>query len=509
MQPIRVTSMTEESGSDPVIRSKQPAMSMTTSRWTSLRALLLLCATVPCASAVGHAKAPRSANSVRTGSAVSAKSSSRKAASGQRNPVMLQGSKSPKGMNAGAANNWPMFRGNVKHTAFAPANVTVPLTPAWTWQGDAVAITSSPAIVDGVVYVGTRDDAGGTKGSLLAIELSTGKLKWRYNISDKARTIMTHTAKVQPPPTAGANTEALAWVDSTPCVSGNMVYIMSRDGALHALTTSGVLKWRLRTGGLDMSSPSVVNGTIYVGSGYPNKDFWAVDATSGVVKWRTNSGLLNPQLKRTGQFVYSSQAFADGIVYGSANDGGFYGLDATTGKLKWRYETQGGVYFHSPCLAGNMLIGAPGDYDTAVYGINRMTGDLAWKYASGLQHSYVSSPAYDGDTVYVGLGEPDQQIVALNAQTGKLKWKYITGYATQNSYTSSPAVTNNVIFVGTAQAKRSDPESGRLIALDKADGSVLWQAPLPKPVLSSPSVAGNYVVVGCMDGTIRAFTWTP
>ncbi len=405
--------------------------------------------------------------------------------------------------------SWPMFRGNARHTAFSPANINLPLEAAWTYKGDAVAVVSSPSIVDGVVYVGTRDDTNGHKGSLLAIDLATGKLKWRYNVSDKSRTIMTHTAKVQARTGADANPEAVAWVDSTPAVAGTMVYVMSRDGALHALTTAGDLKWRLRTGGLDMSSPVVASGSVFIGSGYPNKDFWAVDAISGVVKWRTNSGLPDPQAKRPGQFVYSSPAFADGVLYGAANDGGFYALDAKTGALKWRYETQGGVYFHSPTLAGDYLVGTPGDYDASVYAINRRTGELGWKYDSGLAHSYVSSPAYDGETVYVGMGEPSQQIVALDGKTGDEKWKYITGYATQNSYTSSPAVTNNVVLVGTAQAKRSDPDSGRLVALDKAKGSVLWEAMLPKPVLSSPAVAGGYVVVGCMDGTVRAFKWTP
>jgi outer membrane protein assembly factor BamB len=440
---------------------------------------------------------------------VARKSTAPKTATTKRTLAMLQATPTPRARAGAASASWPMFRGNAKHTAFTPVNVKLPLTSAWTWQGDAVAIASSPSIVDGVVYIGTRDDASGAKGSLVALDLATGKLKWRYNVSDKARTIMTHTAKIQPSPNLSSDTEVLAWVDSTPTVAGSMVYVMSRDGALHAVNTSGALKWRLRTGGLDVSSPNVVNGTVYVGSGYPNKDFWAVDAVSGVVKWRTNSGLLDPLMKRGGQFVYSSPAFSDGIVYTAANDGGFYALDATTGKLKWRYETQGGVYFHSPTLAGNFLIGVPGDYDTAVYAINRTTGNLVWKYDSGLAHSYVSSPAYDGETVYAGIGEPDQQIVALNAQTGKLKWKYVTGYSTQNSYSSSPAVTNNVIFVGTAQAKRTDPESGRIIALDKATGSVLWQTAVPKPVLSSPAVAGNYVVVGCLDGTVRAFTWTP
>jgi outer membrane protein assembly factor BamB len=401
--------------------------------------------------------------------------------------------------------NWPMFRGNPKHSAYSPTTVTLPLTAAWTWKGDAVAVVSSPSIVDGTVYIGTRDDTSGTKGSLLALDLQTGKLKWRYNKSDVSHTNMTHTAKEQAKLSANQDPTAVSWVDSSPAVVNDRVYVMSRDGALHALTTSGELKWRLKTGGLDMSSPTVVDGTVYIGSGYPNKDFWAVDAVGGVVKWRVNSGLPDPTAKRQGQYVYSSPAFADDTVYTAANDGGFYALDPKTGKLKWRFETQGGVYFHSPTVAGDFLIGAPGDYDTAVYAINRATGDIGWKYNSGLQHSYVSSPAYDGSTVYIGIGEPDQEIVALDGKTGKEQWKYVTGYATQNSYTSSPAVTNNVILVGAAQANRKDPESGRLIALDKTTGKVLWEDALPKPVLSSPSVADGYVVVGDMDGTVRAY----
>lgn len=402
-----------------------------------------------------------------------------------------------------------MWRGNARHTAFSPVNVNLPLTEAWTWKGDAKAVAGSPAIVDGVVYIGTRDDGNGNRGSLLALDLATGNLKWRYNVADSARTNMTHTAKEQGRTSPENNPESVSWVDSTPSVVGNTVYVMSRDGSLHALTTDGKLKWRLRTGGMDMSSPVVADGFIYVGSGYPNKDFWSVNAATGIVRWRTRSGLADPQFDRPGQFIYSSQAFADGAVYGAANDGGFYALDARTGALKWRYETSGGVYFHSPTIAGDYLVGAPGEYDTAVYAINRATGKLGWKYNSGLERSYVSSPAYDGEAIYLGIGEPTQQIVALDAKTGAEKWKYVTGYATQNSFTSSPAVTNNVVVVGTAQPKRSDPDSGRLVVLDKAKGTMLWESKLPRAVLSSPAVASNTVVVGCMDGTVRAYRWTP
>lgn len=416
----------------------------------------------------------------------------------------------PAAMPSGGTDDWPTFRGNTRHTALVPVKVNLPLKSLWTWKGAATSVVSSPAISGSTVYIGTRDDADGTgkAGSLIALDLATGKLKWRYNRADAAHTINMRGSRTSVPVDPKQDPDAVGGVDSSPAVVGNMVYFTSRDGSLQAVTTDGKLKWRIRTGGGDKSSPAVANGAIYFGSGWPNVDFWAVDAASGVVKWRTKSGLADPLLHRFGQYVYASPAFLDGIVYGSANDGGFYALDATTGKLKWRYETSGGMYMHSPTIAGDIIVGAPGDYDTAVYGITRTNGDLAWKYESGLDHSYVSSGAYDGSVVYLCIGEPDQQLVALDAKTGKLKWKQPIGMAPRATYSSSPAITNNLVFVGTAKQKRTDPESGRLIALDKVTGSVVWQANLPAEVVSSPAVVGHYVVVGCSDGSVNAYTWS-
>ena len=412
---------------------------------------------------------------------------------------------------AGAlAGDWPTFRGNALHSGFVPVKVNVPLKLEWTWRGAATSIVSSPAISGSTVYVGTRDDPAGTgkAGSLIALDLATGKLKWRYNKADAAHTINVRGDAAKTPPDPAVDPDAVGGVDSSPSVAGNVVYFTTRDGALNAVTTDGKLKWRIRTGGGDKSSPVVANGTVYFGSGYPNKNFWAVDAASGVVKWRTNSGLADPLLHRSGQFVYSSPAFLEGVVYGSANDGGFYALDAASGKLKWRYETGGGMYMHSPTIAGDLIVGAPGDYDTSVYGIKRANGELLWKYNSGFQHSYVSSPAFDGSAVYICMGEPDQQIVALDVKTGKLMWKQPIGVAPRATYSSSPAVTNNVVFVGTATLKRTDPEPGRLIALDRTNGALLWQAALPAEVVSSPAVAGHFVIVGCTDGSVSAYSWS-
>src|SRR5450759_4818541 len=54
------------------------------------------------------------------------------------------------------------------------------------------------------------------------------------------------------------------WVDSSPSVVNGVVYVGSRDGNLYALNAaSGTLLWSYATGNLIVSSPAVVNKVVY------------------------------------------------------------------------------------------------------------------------------------------------------------------------------------------------------------------------------------------------------
>src|SRR5437762_1872708 len=72
-----------------------------------------------------------------------------------------------------AADEWPQFRGNPQLTGVAAGAVPADLKLLWTYEaGDA--IESSAAISGGAVYVGVQS------ADLLAIDLQTGKLRWKY-----------------------------------------------------------------------------------------------------------------------------------------------------------------------------------------------------------------------------------------------------------------------------------------------------------------------------------------
>ena len=63
------------------------------------------------------------------------------------------------------------------------------------------------------------------------------------------------------------------------------------------------------------SSPAVVAGVVYVGSG--DSYVYALDADSGELRWRYS----------TGNGVFSSPAVVDGVVYVGSDDGYVYALD--------------------------------------------------------------------------------------------------------------------------------------------------------------------------------------
>ena len=51
-----------------------------------------------------------------------------------------------------------------------------------------------------------------------------------------------------------------------------------------AIATLGGVKWKFKTGGQVISSPTVSDGTVYVGSADHN--LYAIDAVSGAQKWK-------------------------------------------------------------------------------------------------------------------------------------------------------------------------------------------------------------------------------
>ena len=114
------------------------------------------------------------------------------------------------------SDSWPQFRGNHQLTGFSNSALPERLKLRWTYQAED-AIESSAAIVDGTVYVGSLS------GDLIALDLESGREKWRYRADDGIG-------------------------ESSPAVEGEMVYVGDLAGVLHAVNTlTGKMHWTFKT----------------------------------------------------------------------------------------------------------------------------------------------------------------------------------------------------------------------------------------------------------------------
>src|ERR1043166_6813356 len=79
-----------------------------------------------------------------------------------------------------AADDWPMYGRDLRHSftnagSLINATNARPLPPAGDFE-PAAGATASPAVVAGVVYVGSWD------GFFYALDAATGALKWQFQV---------------------------------------------------------------------------------------------------------------------------------------------------------------------------------------------------------------------------------------------------------------------------------------------------------------------------------------
>jgi outer membrane protein assembly factor BamB len=96
-------------------------------------------------------------------------------------------------------------------------------------------VDSSPAVVDGRVFIGSND------GHMYCLDALTGVKLWNYTTGD--------------------------WVVSSPAVADGLLFVGSFDHTFYCLNTSdGRHVWNYTTGGMISASPAIANGIVYVGS---------------------------------------------------------------------------------------------------------------------------------------------------------------------------------------------------------------------------------------------------
>jgi len=365
---------------------------------------------------------------------------------------------------------WSMFRHDLLHSGASGSNTTLPQGQVqWTFFASG-QIYSSPAVVDGVIYFGSRD------GKLYAVDAVSGKEVWEYQTG--------------------------SWVDSSPTVTGGIVYFGSHDGNFYALDAhTGRKIWTFYTVYTIDCSPAVAGGVVYFGADDCN--FYALNALTGKKLWMFK--LNNP--------IDSSPVVAHGIVYFEAGDGWLYALRADNGQFRLHFRTYNVsssvavdgkvVYFcdvFGTLSAGNGLIRSrPYDYGNFksiwlqlwAMGVAPEPPPVAgsiWQTSLG-NYPIRSSPAVSDHKLYIGV---DNNLAAVDTNNEKSLWSFQTG----GRVNSCPAVVGNTVYVGS--------EDGMVYAIDATSGQELWHVVTGAQIDSSPALANGILYVGSFDGKLYA-----
>ena len=359
-------------------------------------------------------------------------------------------------------------------------------TLIWRYQGPGTLLWPGfPTVADGKIYATTGEIAqyGGNVGvsEFACLNAYNGKLIWKLPIEALAprESIAIAYGKLFLIP--GTVTDAVDAISGSEYDSFNQVWAigsndiitsdwpMWRADPAHSSTTIGgpsnlTLAWKFTTGGSVISSPSVANGILYVGS--QDKYIYALGAFSGNLIWKF----------KTQSMIESTPAVSNGKVYTGGDDGYVYCLDAYLGTLNWKTFINGDLPYtygsfvlkSSPSVHdGRVFVGS---IDGNMYSIDADTGNIAWKFqTSGPIHS---SPTVSDGAVYFTAEEPNTgTLYKLDAISGVELWKQDLPYEYQftggNQMLGSPSVADGKVFASASLRA--------YYAFNIANGEIVWQ----------------------------------
>jgi outer membrane protein assembly factor BamB len=338
-------------------------------------------------------------------------------------------------------------------------------------------VVSSPAVAGGRVYVLSYD------GHLHAADARTGAALWSFATGGERR--FAHTNLHGAEPAAELMPDPFDFFLSSPAVVDGVVYFGSGDGHVYALdAASGALRWKFAAGSVVHASPAVVDGTLYIGD-FASR-LYAIDTASGRERWRFQAG-TDPQTGNQ-QGFQASPIVVDGVVYAGCRDSKFYALDAATGRERWAYSNKGSWVIGSAIVDRGRVYFATSDTGL-LHALDASNGTLLHSIENRRWPMF-SSPAIAGDTLYLGTHEGILRAIDLRSFTPA--WAFQTDGHRANGASLTDA--------------KGQPDYAAAYGEPFYDAVVvgLYKLLGVGAVLSSPAIAGDTVYFGSTDGHVYA-----
>ncbi|MDI6707545.1 MAG: PQQ-binding-like beta-propeller repeat protein, partial [Candidatus Thermoplasmatota archaeon] len=249
-------------------------------------------------------------------------------------------------------------------------NLTIALEPGYT------GISSSPFVHEDKIFIGTFNWTGG-EGELYCVNENDGTVIWKNS------------------------TESSVYF-SSPAVNNGKIFIGTM-GLYNSTTyswsppyglycfneTDGMLLWKYSVDNSIGSSPTILDNKVLFSS--KNGGLYCLDE-NGKLVWEKNIGssVSSPS-------VYQNKIFVGSGAFGGS--GKFYCFNSECTKL-WEYEPNGPVQ-SSPAIAGDKIYFATNTQNGTIYCLD-LSGNLIWKYMPSPAQYILSSPALAAGKLFIG-----------------------------------------------------------------------------------------------------------
>jgi outer membrane protein assembly factor BamB len=323
-------------------------------------------------------------------------------------------------------------------------------------------LTSSPSVVNGMVYIGSVAPGTREGGSLHAVDAQSGIEAWRLA------------------------TALGDGIFTSPAIAAGMVVAGSYDGIVIAAdVATGAERWQFQAESYFLSSPALVEGRAHLADGAGH--LYALDAITGEEHWRAVVG-------ESGDRALGTPAVARNVVYcvDAARRVGestfLRAYDAATGEERWRFEAERELHLRATAVvAGDVVYVAT--RESLVLAVDLHSGEEIMRYDAG--SATRTELAVVNGLIYVGTEDGDFH--AIDLDTGERRWS--RQLSDEAKPISPPTVADGIVYVGDT--------GGGMHALDAATGDERWSAGVGS-LRSSPAVTGGVLYVGSNEGSLRA-----
>ncbi len=348
---------------------------------------------------------------------------------------------------------------------------------------------TSPAVVNGVVYIGSQEGA-----YLLAIPAATGNLLWKTQLRS-------------------AGEDPYAMVTSSPVVNDNIVYTgVASNEEGYAGIVPGFVCCHARGSvvAVDAATGQVIWETYTVPVGYTGGGAWGsnfvVDPTPGTLFASTGNNYsesTDPAYVAciTGGGSKSTCASPDNHV------DSVLALDLATGAIKWSRKL---VTWNQPFLA----IDGSDDWnvDCFIFQNGNCPANAGPDYDFASAPNLITYKKGNTTKTILGAGQKSGIYYALNPDTGAVLWQTQVGPGSSLGGMEWGSATDGTrIYVSIANLyaiPSAAGSAGSWAALDPDTGSILWQKADPNGAVTLGPVtpANGLVYVSSMAGAASAPT---